>query len=193
MRWARQTEFVPPWATMTILHRSSSTCQSLGSPSSRLTPCSPRSPSRAVVTRSWKRRNDSPPGRPSHHSSGVRCREVLKISMTASSVTPCQFGIWISRSESTVSISSPVSIAIGTAVSWERVAGETIKDAAGFFSVAIRLAASSDCWRPNSVRFGSRWEMPLMAHCGCPWRTKSMSTDDRLMRRGREQDALGSK
>ncbi len=45
------------------------------------------------VTLSWKSRNDSPPGRPSHHSSGVRFRVDLKISITASSVTPCQSGI----------------------------------------------------------------------------------------------------
>jgi len=152
-------------ATITIRPRSSLTSHSRGSSWFLVTPRSASNVSSAFVTRSWKWRNDSPPGRPSHHSSCVRCLVDRKMSMTASSVTPSQSGIWISSRSWTVSIDSPVFPAIGVAVSWDRIAGETINSAvATFSSDAIRDAARSACWLPNSVRrvrLGEAFDCPL--------------------------------
>ena len=158
--------------------------QRRGSFSSRTTPRCASSRSRAPVTRLWNVRNDSPPGRPSHHSFGERPFEFLNISMTASSDTPSQLGILTSTRFSTVTGGSPVAEAIGAAVCCDRRAGDTMSSVAVFLSEASRSAASCACNSPLFVRKGSGWVSPSTAQAGCPWRTKTMSIGGRLAMRG---------
>ena len=59
------------------------------------------------MTRRWKSRNDSPPGRPSHCSSRGLARASAKIASTVSDGVPSHCGDSISASHGSVSGSTP--------------------------------------------------------------------------------------
>ena len=127
-----------------------------------------------VVTRSWKPRKLSPPGRPSQCSSTGRFRDAANVSSTSSTGVPSQSGLVISARKSRVSGSMPRLVASGATVCWARRSGATNTRSSA--TSRSRQARSSACCWPRSVRSGSSTLSPRRSQAGSPCRMKRTST-----------------
>ncbi len=161
----RMTALVPACATTTMRRSGAGRFHSGGNGCAGVAPSATIQRRSPEVTRSWKARKLSPPGRPSQCSSTWRPRASAKTrSMSSAGVVSHASGLPISASHSSVTGAMPVAAARGATVCCARRSGETT--IASMSTVARRSAVRSAWASPRSVSGGFVTPMPSRVHAG---------------------------